>query len=544
MTTTEEPVAPADDAGRSATAAPSDHLGLPASLTPDVRARLIAPVPASGDAPGVVTHAPFSGEPIVELPQCTPEDVLAAAERARAAQLEWAQVPVRERAKVFLRLHDLVLDARDALMDVIQTENGKSRRDAFLEVADIAITCRYYARSAPGLLAPSRRTGMVPGLTSVTELHHPKGLVSVISPWNYPLSLAVGDTIPALLAGNAVVQKADNQTALTALMGLDLARQAGVPHDLWQIVLGRGSSIGPAMLDIADFMMFTGSTESGRHIASEAGRRLIDCSLELGGKNALVVLDDADLDRAAEGAVRACFSSSGQLCISVERLYVADAVHDAFMEKFLGRLADLRLGASYDFDKEMGSLTSQDQVDVTTRHVEDAVANGATVLFGGRARPDLGPFFFEPTVLSGVDAAAECYREETFGPVVSVYRFADDDEAVALANDSRYGLNASVWSRSARRGRSVGGRVRAGTVNVNEAFAAAWGSIDAPMGGMGDSGMGRRHGDHGLLKYTEPQTVAYQRFMNLAPPVSSLGDKGFADVLTRSLRLLKAIRWR
>jgi succinate-semialdehyde dehydrogenase/glutarate-semialdehyde dehydrogenase len=429
-------------------------------------------------------------------------------------------------------------------MDAIQAENGKSRRDAFLEVADIAITCRYYARSAPKLLEGTRRSGMVPGLTSVKELHHPKGLVSVISPWNYPFSLAVGDSIPALLAGNAVVQKADNQTALTALMGLELARKAGVPKDLWQIVLGRGSAIGPAMLDIADFMMFTGSTESGRHIAAESGRRLIDCSLELGGKNALVVLEDADLDRAAEGAVRACFSSSGQLCISVERMYVAEQVHDAFMDKFLGRLADLLLGPSYDFDKEMGSLTSKDQVEVTERHVADAVANGATVLAGGRARPDLGPYFYEPTVLSGVEAGAECFREETFGPVVSVYTFRTDDEAVELANDSRYGLNASVWSRSASRGRRVGGQVRAGTVNVNEAFAAAWGSIDAPMGGMGDSGMGRRHGDHGLLKYTEPQTVAYQRLMNLAPPFASLGDKGFAETLTKSLKLLKSIGWR
>lgn len=540
MTTTDEPTS--TDAGLPAD--PTTYLGLPASLTEQVRARLTAQVVSSGESPSVTMYAPFSGAPLAELPQCTPDEVLAAAERARAAQQQWAKVPVKERAKVFLRLHDLVLDAREQIMDVIQAENGKSRRDAFLEVADIAITCRYYARSAPKLLGGTRRSGMVPGLTAVKELHHPKGLVSVISPWNYPFSLAVGDTIPALLAGNAVVQKADNQTALTALMGLELARQAGVPEDLWQIVLGRGSAIGPAMLDIADFMMFTGSTESGRHIAAESGRRLIDCSLELGGKNALVVLEDADLDRAAEGAVRACFSSSGQLCISVERMYVAEQVHDAFMEKFLGRLADLQLGASYDFDKEMGSLTSQDQVEVTERHVADAVAHGATVLSGGRARPDLGPYFFEPTVLSGVEAGAECYREETFGPVVSVYTFRTDEEAVELANDSRYGLNASVWSRSASRGRRVGGQVRAGTVNVNEAFAAAWGSIDAPMGGMGDSGMGRRHGDHGLLKYTEPQTVAYQRLMNLAPPFASLGDKGFAEMLTKSLRLLKAFGWR
>ncbi|MFM7063492.1 MAG: succinic semialdehyde dehydrogenase, partial [Actinomycetes bacterium] len=432
MTTTDEPIQSEADLP----ADPTTYLGLPPSLTPEVRARLTAQVVSSGESPAVTMLAPFSGEPLAELPQCTPDEVLAAAERARAAQRKWARVPMKERARVFLRLHDLVLDAREQIMDVIQAENGKSRRDAFLEVADIAITCRYYARTAPKLLSGSSRAGMVPGLTSVKELHHPKGLVSVISPWNYPFSLAVGDTVPALLAGNAVVQKADNQTALTALMGLELARKAGVPDDLWQIVLGRGSAIGPAMLDIADFMMFTGSTESGRHIAAESGRRLIDCSLELGGKNALLVLDDADLDRAAEGAVRACFSSSGQLCISVERLYVAEQVHDDFMARFLARLSDLQLGPSYGFDRQMGSLTSREQVEVTERHVADAVANGATVLAGGRARPDLGPFFYEPTVLTGVAPDAECYREETFGPVVSVYTFATDDEAVDLANDS------------------------------------------------------------------------------------------------------------
>ncbi len=192
----------------------------------------------------MTTRAPFSGAAIVELPQSSPEDVVAAAERAREAQLAWAERPVSERAAVFLRLHDLVLDHRDELMDLIQAENGKARRDAFLEVGDIAITCRYYARTAASLLAPAARAGLIPGLTSVRELRHPRGVVTVISPWNYPLSLAAGDSIPALLAGNAVLQKADNQTALTALFALDLARRAGVPEDLWQIVLGRGSSIG------------------------------------------------------------------------------------------------------------------------------------------------------------------------------------------------------------------------------------------------------------------------------------------------------------
>ena len=525
----------------TATAAGS---GLPDSLTDELRGRLVALVSASGTAPSVSTHAPFSGAEIVELPQSSPDDVVAAAERARAAQQQWALRSIEDRAQVFLRLHDLVLDAREDLMDLIQAENGKSRRDAYLEVADIAITCRYYARSAASVLAPSSRSGLIPGLTSVQELRHPRGVVTVISPWNYPLSLAAGDSIPALLAGNAVLQKADNQTALTALYALDLARRAGVPEDLWQIVLGRGSNIGDQLLDAADYVMFTGSTESGRRIAQEAGRRLVDCSLELGGKNAMVVLDDADLGRAAEGAVRACFSSSGQLCISIERMYVADAVYDDFVARFLAGVQAMRVGGAYDFSCQMGSLTSTEQIEVVQRHVDDAVSKGATVLAGGRARPDLGPFFYEPTVLTDVVEGMECFAEETFGPVVSIYRVHSDDEAVELANATRYGLNASVWSRSARRGRDVAARLRAGTVNVNEAYAAAWGSIDAPMGGMGDSGMGRRHGSAGILKYTESQTVARQRLFNLAPPLAQLGDDGFAAVMTTALRLMKKAGWR
>ena len=492
----------------------------------------------------MTTAAPFTGATVAELPQSTPDDVKEAAERGRRAQRLWATRSMEDRAAVFLRLHDLVLDAREDLMDLIQAENGKSRRDAYLEVADIAITCRYYARTAASVLAPSARSGLIPGLTSVHELRHPKGLVTVISPWNYPLSLAAGDSIPALLAGNAVLQKPDNQTALTALYALELARRAGVPDDLWQIVLGRGSRIGDPLLDAADYIMFTGSTESGRRIAAEAGRRLVDCSLELGGKNAMIVLDDADLERAAEGAVRGCFSSSGQLCISIERMYVADAVHDEFVGKFLTRVADMRVGGEYDFSCQMGSLTSTEQLDVVTAHVDDALAKGATLLAGGRARPDLGPFFYEPTVLTDVTETMQCFAEETFGPVVSIYRVGSDREAVELANATRYGLNASVWSRSSRRGREVAARLRSGTVNVNEAYAAAWGSIDAPMGGMGDSGLGRRHGPAGILKYTEAQTVARQRLFNLAPPLAQIGDDGFAKVMTAALRLMKAAGWR
>jgi succinate-semialdehyde dehydrogenase/glutarate-semialdehyde dehydrogenase len=521
---------------------PAKPVGLPQILIDGGADRLSALVRStSGET--VTTYAPYNGEVLANLPQCSAADVDAAFARARKAQVAWAARPVRQRARIILKLHDLLLARQDEIMDLIQAENGKSRRDAFLEVADIANTARYYARTARGLLRTKRRTGLLPGLTATRELRQPKGVVAVISPWNYPLALSVGDTIPALLAGNAVVQKPDNQTALTALWGLAIAREAGLPEDVWQLVLGRGSVIGDTIIDGGDYLMFTGSTASGKKIAAQASARLIGSSMELGGKNAMLVLDDADLDRTVEGAVRACFSSSGQLCISIERMYVQDGIYDAFVPRFVAAVKDMKIGGSYDFDYDMGSLTSAEQVAAVTAHVEDAVSAGAKVLAGGRPRAELGAMFYEPTVLTDVTPAAKCFGEETFGPLVSIYRFSAVDDAIARANDTAYGLNASVWSRSGRRGRAVAARLHAGTVNINEGYAPAWGSVDAPMGGVGESGLGRRHGSEGLLKYTEAQTVARQRYLNLAPP-GNVSHASFAKVMTTSLRLLRRIGWR
>lgn len=512
--------------------------GLPASLTPALVERLSRRVTARSDAARVTTRAPYTQDPLAELPVSTPDDVEGAFETARRAQQVWQATPIRQRERIMLRYHDLVFERQNEVLDLMQAESGKTRRDAFLEVTDIAVTSRYYARRAKVLLKPRRRRGVFPVLTHTTELRHPKGVVAVISPWNYPLSMAASDTIAALMAGNAVVQKPDTQTALTALWAVDLMYEAGLPEGVWQIVLGRGSSIGKPLMDNADYMMFTGSTASGRQIARDAGERLIGASLELGGKNAMIVLEDADLDKVTEGAVNASFPSAGQLCISIERMYVHEAIYDEFVKRFVARVEKMRVGASYDYSYDMGSLTNADQLDTVTSHVSDAVGEGATVLVGGRARPDLGPLFYEPTVLAGVTPQMTCYKEETFGPVVSVYSFASEDQAVELANDSVYGLNASVWTRNGARGRAVAARVHAGTVNVNEAFAAAWGSVDAPMGGMGDSGLGRRHGAEGLLKYTEAQTVAHQRLQGFTPP-RGISYPLWVKALTISLKLMK-----
>ncbi|MFF4533823.1 succinic semialdehyde dehydrogenase [Streptomyces sp. NPDC001407] len=509
-------------------------------VTPALVARLTRGLPGSGTT---VSHTPFTGRKLADLPEAGPQDVAAAFGRAREAQRAWAAVPVRERAAVLLRFHDLVLARQAEALDLIQVETGKARLHAHEEVQAVAVAARHYGRKAPAYLRPKRHAGVVPALTKVTELRQPRGVVGQISPWNYPLELSVGDALPALVAGNTLVTKPDTETALTALWARELLIEAGLPPAVWQIVLGEGPVVGPAVVAHADYVSFTGSTRTGREVAQGAAARLIGCSLELGGKNAMLVLRDADVEKAAAGAVRGCFSSAGQLCISIERLYVHESVADAFVERFVARTRAMRLGTGLAYGADMGSLVSARQLETVTRHVEEAVAKGATVLTGGRPRPDIGPLFYEPTVLEGVEAPMAVCAEETFGPVVSVYRFRDEDEVVATANATPYGLNASVWTEDGRRGRAVAARLRAGTVNVNEAYAAAYGSAQSPMGGMGDSGLGRRHGSEGILKYTESQTVAQQRLMPLAPSFG-MTDEKYAEFMTRSLRALKALRLR
>jgi succinate-semialdehyde dehydrogenase/glutarate-semialdehyde dehydrogenase len=501
--------------------------------------RLAELVCTVGERPRAASHAPFDGALVGEVPVCTADDVIEAVRRARAAQGEWAARPVAARAAVLLRYHDLLLDRQADLLDVVQTETGKARISAYEEAADVAMTARYYGNAGPGFLRPVRRRGAFPVLTRTHEHHHPKGVVGVISPWNYPLTLAVGDALPALLAGNGVVLKPDSQTPFTALAAVELLHEAGVPRELFQVVTGPGPELGPPLIGHVEFLMFTGSTTTGRTIAEQCGRRLIGFSAELGGKNPMLVLGDANLRRTVEGAMWACFSNSGQLCISIERLYVEDSIYDRFVPAFVERVQRMRLAPGLGWDVDMGSLVSSTQLDTVTAHVEDAVAKGARVLAGGRPRPDLGPLFFEPTVLEGVTDEMSLAREETFGPVVAVQRVAGAEEAIERANDSCYGLNASVWT-SPVRGAEVAARLRAGTVNVNEGYAAAWASHDAPMGGMKDSGVGRRHGREGLLKYTDAQTVAVQRVLPVGP-LRGVPFGPYTRVLNVALRVLRRL---
>jgi succinate-semialdehyde dehydrogenase/glutarate-semialdehyde dehydrogenase len=478
-----------------------------------------------GGAEPVTAVAPFDLESIAAVPACAPEDVAAAVAGARADQPEWAGTPLRGRGDVVLAFHDLLLERQDQVIDLIQWETGKARYHAWQEVAQVAAIARHYARRAWHYLAPHHVRGMVPGLTKVKEVRVPKGVVGVISPWNYPLYLGVGDVLPALMAGNAVISKADSQTALTMLWTRALMAEAGLPADLWQIVAGPGAVVGSALVDAVDFVCFTGSTATGRAVAERAARRLIGASLELGGKNPLIVREDADVAAAAAGTVVAAFANTGQMCIHIERVYVHEKVYESFRTELVRATRALRLGQSYDYSADIGSLTSAAQLAAVEAHVDGAVAKGATVLSGGRARPDIGPLFYEPTVLEGVTHEMAVCDEETFGPVLSLYAYGADSEAVGLANQGTYGLSASIWSKDSREAGRMAVLIRAGSVNVNDGAAAAAGSVEAGMGGMGDSGLGRRHGAEGIRKYTESQTIATQRLLPLGP-AKAVGNSG------------------
>src|SRR6476620_10519193 len=506
------------------------------ALEPDVTAALTRRVLATSGTT-VEVRSPLNGAPLAHIPQSSDADVAEAFARARRAQAAWARTSLEERSAIMLRLHDLVLDRQDEIIDLIVWESGKARKHAFDEPLHIALTARYYARTAHQHLDTQRKLGVVPGLTRVELNRIPKGVVGIISPWNYPFTMALCDGLPALLAGNAVVAKPDAQTMLSALLAAELLEQAGFPRDLWQVVAGPGSRVGTSIIERADYVCFTGSTATGKIVAKGCADRLIGCSLELGGKNPMLVLRDADLEKAAEGAVRASFSNAGQLCVSMERMFVADQVYDRFVERFVARTQAMTLGASLDWGVDMGSLISRNQLDTVTRHVEDAVAKGARVLTGGKARPDLGPYFFEPTILEGVTPEMTCFGEETFGPVISLYRFQDEADAVSRANAGEYGLNASIYSRDTKRARVIARHIKCGTVNINEAYAATFASLDSPMGGMRESGTGRRQGQEGILRYTEPQAVAVQKVLRFAPMLG-MSDETYAKVMTAQLRLL------
>jgi succinate-semialdehyde dehydrogenase/glutarate-semialdehyde dehydrogenase len=485
-------------------------------------------------APTDKTYAvinPTSAKRIYDLPQLSAEQVAIEVDRARDAQADWASLEVSERAKIMLKLHDLMLENKDKFLDLLQLETGKSRMHAVEEFAGSIGATRYYAKISDKALSIKTAKTDVPFLIRSFVAQVPIGVVGVITPWNYPLALAMMDVIPAIMAGNSVVQKADNQTTLVSLFARAMAVQAGLPEDVWRIVVGDGAEVGNAVTDNVDYVAFTGSTATGRHVAQRAAGRLIGCSLELGGKNPAIVLASANLKRAAAIVAAGGFGNTGQLCVALSRVYVPQELKADFEAELVEVVEALKVGKSNDFEFDIGSLTSAAQLARVEKFVKDATDKGARVLTGGHALPSVGPYFYQPTVITdiGEDVLMRC--DEVFGPVIGVYGYSDIDEAIDMANDSEYGLNASIIGNRAEAIR-ISHFIEAGGVNINEGYRATFASFGAPMGGFKQSGVGRRSAVGGLLRYTEARTVGVARTIaGIGLPVNAKGWKRMAPLI-------------
>lgn len=486
---------------------------------------------------------PFPGQSIQQVPESTIDDVKVAVAAARDASSAWMQTTLEHRIKILNKFYKLLFAHENELLDVIQRETGKARAHASAEILGVAMITSHYIKIAKKSLRTGRRAGVFPVLTKTSVVAQPKGVVGIISPWNYPLTLSIYDAIPALLAGNTVVIRPDYQTSWSAIHAVDLFLEAGLPKGVISLVIGDGPTIGSALIDEVDYICFTGSTATGKKVGAQASARLIGASLELGGKNPMIVCADASLETFLDSAIQGCFTSAGQLCVSIERILIHESIYEKFLAALIDRVEKLRLGAQIGWDYEIGSLGSAALLSRVEKAVTDAVAEGAEIKIGGTARPDIGPFVFEPTVLANVTKDMKIYREEVFGPVVYVLPFKNEQEAIELANDSEYGLSASIISRDLKNAQIMATKIKSGSVNVNDGFAATFGSVAAPMGGMGQSGLGRRHGVEGLMRFTEPQTISvHPRF--LTGPKFGFTEERWNKLISKSIRMLKALKIR
>jgi succinate-semialdehyde dehydrogenase/glutarate-semialdehyde dehydrogenase len=443
---------------------------------------------------------PATGEILGEL-ECAGEgEVEAAVERARAAQRDWAEFGLRRRIAVLREFQAKLYARKSEIAAAITREVGKPLVEALVtEVLVVLDAARFLIDNAWGLLRdePVPHGNLVTKLKSGWLVREPHGVIGIISPWNYPFSIPATETLAALVAGNAVVLKPSELTPLVALELASLLHTAGVPEDVLQVVVGAGPAGAALLRSPIDKLVFTGSVATGKRIAAAAAERLLPVVLELGGKDPMLVLDDADVDVASSAAVWGAFVNAGQACLSVERCYVHRSLYESFAKTCAEKTKQLRVGNGMDAHTDVGPMIQERQVRIVESHVEDAKARGARVLAGGTRLPELGVNFYAPTVLADVTQEMRIMREETFGPVLPVMACADDDEAVRLANDSEYGLAASVWTRDRKRGDRLARRIHAGTVMVNDVISC-FGISEAPHGGVKASGVGRTHGRFGL----------------------------------------------
>jgi acyl-CoA reductase-like NAD-dependent aldehyde dehydrogenase len=483
---------------------------------------------------------PATGENIASVPVVAPEQVAELVARARRAQPGWEALGFDGRAAIFKRCQKWISDNSERVIETIISETGKTYEDALVaEIGYAEAAFAFWAKNASKYLAEEKvktASPFVKGRKLIVR-YAPVGVVAVIGPWNYPLNNSFGDCIPALAAGNSVLLKPSEVTPLTSMLMGEMLRECGLPADVYQVVPGYGET-GAALIDEVDFVMFTGSTGTGKTVMERASQTLTPVSLELGGKDPMIVCADADLERAANAAVHYSMQNAGQTCISTERVYVEAPVYEDFVQRVVDKTAALRQAApGAAGSTDLGAVIHPPQSDVVERHVTDARERGARVLTGGGRRDERG-HYFEPTVLADVDHSMDCMREETFGPTVPIMKVRDADEAVRLANDSSYGLQASVWTGDAAKGERLARRVEAGAVTVNDA-QVNYVALELPMGGWKESGLGSRHGADGIRKYTKRQTLVVTSF---APFKQDLHMMPYSARRTRFLeRLLKLV---
>jgi acyl-CoA reductase-like NAD-dependent aldehyde dehydrogenase len=471
---------------------------------------------------------PVTGEIVGTFPVMGHEEVRAAVERARLAQIPWGAMEPRQRMKLVNAWRQRLWDHQQELLNTIWKEIAKPYAAAFAEIMGVDNLLAYYSNIAHKTLKPRKRRSLIP-LVLRGEVHYrPYGVVGVISPWNYPYLLPLFDVSAALIAGNAVVLKPSEVSPMSSTRAFELAHEAGIPHDLLQVVYGDGST-GSALIDYVDYVSFTGSTATGRKVAVQAAQRLIPYSLELGGKDPAIVLSDADLDMAAVRVITGAWENAGQACLSIERVYVEEPVYDAFLNKVQEYARQFKFGA--DINDYMGTMINEREVIRTEEHVRDAVEKGAKVVLGGKRRPDLGPRFFEPTVLVDVNHDMLVMQEETFGPLMPIMKVKNAEEAISLANDTSYGLGANVFSKNLRRAKEIAARLNAGESNINR-FVQGIATPAVPSGGMRQSGIGRRNGPEGLLKYTQPQALMTDTLLAQKPDLNVLDRMTLFSLLT------------
>ncbi len=457
----------------------------------------------------IVTSNPATGEVLAELVCASGSEVQDAVLRAKRVQPEWEATPVRERIAMLRRFQQLLSERRDEVARLICREAGKPTVEALnTEILVVLDAAQFCMRTAHRFLRKQPLPHGNPAMKTkrghlVREAY---GVIGIIAPWNYPFSICAVETLGALVTGNAVVLKPSELTPLVALELQKLLLAAGLHPDLMQVVIGEGPA-GAALLESPiDKLIFTGSVATGRRVGEAAARRLLPVVLELGGKDPLIVLEDADVDIASSGAVWGSLMNAGQTCLSVERCYVHRSLYDAFLEACHSKIARLRVGNGIDSEVEMGPLIHERQLHIVEGQVNDAVERGARLLAGGRRLSELGPNFYAPTLLADVTNDMRVMQEETFGPVLPVAPFDSDDEAIRLANDSEFGLAASVWTRNRRRGEVMAEKLKAGTVMLND-MISCFGIAEAPHGGFKHSGIGRTHGEMGLAEMVQTKYV-------------------------------------